>query len=341
MDEAVKAVVAGSNTCGCDEGGIATNNIMGREGADDYAIPQEAWDAPAFDTCDVLLSAGGVYGNLFAMEEISRMAQAERDRGLDVCVVYNGDYHWFDGTAENFCEAERLLDGSVLLNGNVECELARVEECGVGCGCSYPMSMSDAFVGRSNAIFARMRDAVREQDARLFAPLADRPCWGVVEAAGLRVGLTHGDEKSVSGWGCSTESLHETERQRELETFFCSHDIDVLSTTHTCAAAALALPDGIVINNGSAGLPEYDGMLFGLVNRIAKDPAGDALYSIGFKGAVVEAVPVRYDHEAFLHWFDAVWSADSPAAKSYRPRIVSGPSTTIADAVIGDFTINC
>lgn len=339
MKRSKTTIVEASNTCGCDEGGVATQGIMGREGADDYAIPQDVWDAPSFISCDVLISAGGVYGNPFAMQTISRMAEAERSRGADVCVVYNGDYHWFDGTADNFCNIERLLEGCIPLNGNVECELARIKECGVGCGCSYPISMSDAFVGRSNAIFTRMRNSVRERNADLFIPLRERPCWGVAEAAGLRVGLTHGDERSVSGWGCSTESLHNSKRQRELEDFFRRHDIDVLSTTHTCAAAALALPDGIVINNGSAGIPEYNGMLFGLVNRIAKTSSPDALYSIEFKGAIVEAVPVRYDHDAFVSWFDGVWNADSPAAKSYRARIMDGPANTIADAIIGDFTI--
>ena len=339
MAEARKTVVAGGNTCGCDEGGIATESIMGREGADDYGIPPEAWDAAPLEHCDVLLSAGGVYGNLFAMEEVGRMARAEAATGAKVCVVYNGDYHWFDGTADNFCEVERLLEGSIPLNGNVECELSRSEDCGVGCGCSYPMSMSDAFVGRSNAIFGRMRDAVRQRDVGLLQPLADRPCWGVVEAAGLRVGITHGDEKSVSGWGCSVDALHDPVRQEELRRFFRMRNVDVLSTTHTCAAAALALPEGIVINNGSAGLPEYRGQLFGLVNRIAAQPSNEALYRATFKGAVVEAVPVHYDHEGFIRWFDGIWEADSPAAKSYRKRAVEGPDSIIPDALVGDFEI--
>ena len=328
-------IVGAKNTCGCDSGGVATPGIKGRVGADDYAIDPSEWDKDPIAVCDTLYSVGGVYGNLEAMKTVREMVAAEEG---EVCVVYNGDYHWFDGTAENFQEVERLLEGYIPMNGNVEFELAREQECGVGCGCSYPTSMSDAFVGRSNAIFGRMKESVSKVPG-LANVVAGRPGWGIVQVGDVFVGLTHGDEKSVSGWGCSVDSIHDAQRVAELDEFFANHKVDVLSTTHTCAAAAIATEHGAVINNGSAGLPEYKGMLFGLVNRISKTPHPDALYRTMVKGIYVEAVPVRYDHDTFISWFDSVWDADSPAAESYRPRAIAGPDTVYSDAVLDGFEI--
>lgn len=327
-------IVQGGNKCGCDSGGVATPGIKGRVGAEDYAIAPEEWDKPPVAKCDVLYSVGGVYGNIEAMKTVREMVKSEQG---DVCVVYNGDYHWFDGTAENYLEVERLLEGSIPMNGNVELELARLEDCGVGCGCSYPTTMSDAFVGRSNAIFGRMKESVK--DLPEVRAIGNRPAWGVVEVGEARVGITHGDERSVSGWGCSVENLQDPARKAELDQFFSERSIDVLSTTHTCAAAALALSRGVVINNGSAGLPEYKGKLFGLVNRVAKTPHPDAVYRAKVKGVFVEAVPVRYDQGAFISWFDSVWELDSPAAQSYRPRAIAGPDTTYDDAVFEGFEV--
>jgi predicted phosphodiesterase len=326
---------SGGNKCGCDEGGIATPGIEGRVGADDYAIAHEEWNKNPFAECDVLYSVGGLYGNVEAMKTVISMAEQEQG---NVCIALNGDYHWFDATLESFLEIEKLIAPYIPMNGNVEFELSRTQACGVGCGCSYPTSMSDGFVSRSNAIYGRIKEAI-SQKSGLAASLKNRPAWGIVKVGDALVGLTHGDEKSVSGWGCSVDSLHDENRLKELDEFFAQHSIDILSTTHTCAAAAIALDNGIVINNGSAGLPEYKGLLYGLINRVAKTPHEDAIYRSQINDIYVEAVPVRYNQEAFIEWFDSIWEADSPAAKSYRPRAVSGPDTVFSDAVGAGFEI--
>ena len=325
----------GSNVCGCDAGGPATPGIEGRMGADDYAIAPAEWDKEPFATCDTLYSVGGLYGNVWAMKAVMDMLE---DEAGEVLVALNGDYHWFDATLESFLEIEDMVSRFTPMNGNVELELARAQECGVGCGCSYPTSMSDAFVGRSNAIYARIKEAIAARPG-LAASLEGRPAWGVARVGDARVALTHGDEKSVSGWGCSVDSLHDEARLRKLDAFFTEHAIDVLSTTHTCAAAAVCTPHGAVINNGSAGLPEYKGLLYGLVNRISTTQHPDALYRARTGGVWVEAVPVRYDHDAFIEWFDAIWEPDSPAATSYRPRAVAGPDTVFSDAVGTGFEV--
>ncbi len=335
MPEQETTWAKGGNICGCDAGGPATPGIEGRMGADDYAIAAAEWDKAPFAACDTLYSVGGLYGNVWAMKAVVNMLEGEDG---DVCVALNGDYHWFDATLESFLEVEEMVSRFTPMNGNVELELARAQACGVGCGCSYPTSMSDAFVGRSNAIYARIKEAISAKPG-LAASLAGRPAWGIAQVGGTRVALTHGDEKSVSGWGCSTDSLREAARLEELDAFFTAHGIGVLSTTHTCAAAAVCTPHGAVINNGSAGLPEYKGLLYGLVNRISTTRHPDAVYRARVEDVWVEAVPVRYDQDAFIRWFDAIWEPDSPAAISYRPRAVAGPDVSFADAVGAGFEV--
>lgn len=335
MGESEQVLASGGNVCGCDEGGVATPGIAGRVGADDYAIDAAEWDKAPFATCDTLYCVGGLYGNIEAMKTVVGMVGEEKG---DVLVVLNGDYHWFDGELGSFLEIERLVAPYVPMNGNVELELSRAEACGVGCGCSYPTSMSDNFVNRSNAIYAKLKGAVAAQEG-LAETLRGRPAWGVVGVGDALVGVTHGDEKSVSGWDCSTDALKRPERLAELRDFFSTRSVDILSTTHTCAAAAVAVEGGVVINNGSAGLPEYRDMLFGLVNRISKTKHPDALYRAQIQGVYVEAVPVRYDNAKFLSWFDSIWEDGSPAAKSYRPRAVAGPATDIPDAVGAGFEV--
>ncbi len=51
----------------------------------------------------------------------------------------------------------------------------------------------------------------------------------------------------------------------------------------------------------------------------------------------MEAVPLRYDHDAFLAWFDGLWEATA-AAVSYRSRIVDGPDDRLEDSLLGGFT---
>ena len=116
-----------------------------------------------------------------------------------------------------------------------------------------------------------------------------------------------------------------------------THHVEVLATTHTCAPAALALPHGLVANNGAAGLPNFAGQHFGLAVRVALTSHSDALFHAERDGLFVEAVPVRYDHDAYLTWFDKLWPEASPAAVSYRARIVNGPADHLKDALLGGF----
>jgi hypothetical protein len=74
-------------------------------------------------------------------------------------------------------------------------------------------------------------------------------------------------------------------------------------------------------------MPNFRGTRFGLLTRISVRPGvAEALYGERVGRLRVEAVPVRYDHAAWLEWFDARWPAGSPASVSYRRRIVDGPA---------------
>lgn len=303
----------------------------------DYRIPPDAFSGRPQRSCSVLYVAGGLYGNPFALDAVREMAAREQGETL---VVLNGDMHWFDKTAENFASLENAVskagDNFVPLVGNVEAELRRQVDVGVGCGCAYPECTSDEAVSRSNRIHKMLSIAV-DAHPELKGLLKGRAATMLVEVAGRRVGISHGDEKLIGGWDCSREALQDILRQDELDRFMTDNALDVFTTTHTCAPAALTLAYGAFINNGAAGLPNFRGQRYGLAVRIAETPCEDALFGCVRNGLYVQAVPVRYDHDSFLDWFDKLWDECSPAAISYRGRIVDGADDRLEDALLGGF----
>lgn len=303
----------------------------------DYHIPAEAFAGAPQRTCEVLYVVGGLYGNPFALDAVKRMVAEETG---EVLTVFNGDMHWFDKTADNFAALEQAVADAgpnfLPLVGNVEAELRRQVDVGVGCGCAYPECTSDESVSRSNRIHKMLSIAV-DECPELKELLIGRPATLLVEVAGRRVGISHGDEKLIGGWDCSRESLQDVLRQDELDRFMAENDLDVFTTTHTCAPAVLTLARGAFINNGAAGLPNFRGQRYGLLVRIAPTPHPDALFGCERDGLHIQAVPVRYDHDAYLAWFDGLWDECSPAAISYRDRIVNGPDDRLEDSLLGGF----
>lgn len=303
----------------------------------DYHIPTDAFAGEPQRSCDVLYAVGGLYGNPFALDAVKKMTAQEEG---ELLVVFNGDMHWFDKTAENFAALEKAVadagDNYVPMVGNVEAELRRQVDVGVGCGCAYPDCTSDESVSRSNRIHKMLSIAV-DKHPELKEMLQGRPATMTVRVAGRKVGISHGDEKLIGGWDCSRESLQDVLRQDELDRFMAENDLDVFTTTHTCAPAALTLACGAFINNGAAGLPNFRGQHYGLLVRIAETPAEDALFGCEQDGLFIQAVPVRYDHDAYLAWFDSLWDELSPAAISYRSRIVDGAEDQLADSLLGGF----
>lgn len=306
----------------------------GRACPRDYRLPQQLFSADPLLRCETLYVAGGLYGNPFALTALDRLVGGEAE---DCLVLLNGDMHWFDRSLEDFQDIERRTASYVRLAGNVERELCRRQDVGVGCGCAYPSCVSDAAVGRSNSIHALLKETFLE-DKLLRERMEGRPAAAVVDVAGRKVGVTHGDEKLVGGWQCSREALRDMRRQEELGSWMERNRIDVFASSHTCAPAALRLAKGAVINNGAAGLPNFRSQKYGLAIRISTIPAREALFGAECEGLFVDAVPLRYDHKAFLKWFDALWPTASPAATSYRDRIANGPDDDIGNALLGGFS---
>ena len=307
---------------------MADRDAPGRSCPRHYRYSPSVFAAPPALRAGALYVVGGLYGNGFALDAVLAMARAE-----GATLVFNGDFNWFDVDADGFADVNARVLEHAALRGNVETEIA-AEDSGAGCGCGYPDWVGDAEVERSNAILGRLRETARAQPA-LRARLAALPMHLVAEVGGTRVGIVHGDAESLAGWLFSQELLaRRPERAaRALE----DARVDVFASSHTCLPVMqpLATASGrvLVANNGAAGMPNFAGERYGVATRIAPAPSPDALYGTAVGGVRVEAVPVRYDHDAWLARFDRVWPPGSAAAVSYRDRLAAGPRWSVGDAM--------
>jgi len=306
----------------------------GRDCPLDYRLARDAFSAePLFD-CDVLYVVGGLYGNRQALAAVQRRLATEPNAR----VVFNGDAHWFDRDPQIFQQIEQGISAHLALRGNVETELGRADDSGAGCGCAYPITVDEIVVERSNAIQLELSKTVQGLPGTAER-LAARPATTLVRIGGQRVAISHGDEQSLAGWACSPEALSEAARQQQLDNWFAAQNIQVLATSHTCSAAALNLEHGALINNGAAGMPNFAGGRYGLLSRIATTPHPAALYRCQRDGLFIEALPLNYDHDAFLADFDRQWPADSPAALSYRSRILGAVAEPPQQALLAGFSL--
>ncbi len=275
-----------------------------------------------------LYIVGGLYGNPFALETVLAMARRE-----GATLVFNGDFNWFNVEPAEFESVNETVLEHAALRGNVETEIAG-EDSGAGCGCAYPEWVGDAEVERSNEILRRLRGTARAHP-RLRERLSALPMHLVAEIGGLRIGIVHGDAESLAGWQFSQEALRE--RPERARAVLAGAGIDVFACTHTCLPVMqeFSTPRGaaLIVNNGAAGMPNFRDTRFGLATRIASAPSTQALYGTRLGKWVVEAVPVRYDYEAWIARFDRLWPAGSPASLSYRKRIASGPDYKMEQAV--------
>jgi hypothetical protein len=253
-----------------------------------------------------------------------------------VAIVYNGDFHWFDAEDDWFDAVEQAVTPHRALRGNVETEIARTSETGAGCGCAYPSFVADDVVMRSNRILRALRSTAARAPAAQ-ARLSGLPMHLVADVGGLRVGVVHGDATSLAGWSFTRESLAAAAPAMLADVLDRSR-IDVFASTHTCLAllhdAALPNRRFTAINNGAAGMPNFEGARHGLVSRIATTPSPHrALYGLKRDGVHIDALAVGYDHAQFLHRFLARWPAGTSAHSSYARRILEGPAYTVAQAL--------
>jgi hypothetical protein len=319
----------------------SNNQAAGRFCPADYRLSPTQFIAEAAFSASTLYAAGGIYGNLQALEAMAELLAHDPDP--EALLVANGDAHWFDADTTSFLKIEEGLAPYHVLVGNVEAELRRKGDAGAGCGCAYPQSVDDGVVERSNSIHATLR-ATYHSLPQLHARFAARDSILMAEVGMTRVAVVHGDERLLAGWNCSFESLSEHARQHQLREWMAEAHVNVLMSSHTCAPAALALSDTqAVINNGAAGMPNFQVPGEGLVSRVSLSKHPAALYraTLGPKECrvYVEAVPLVYDQDAFVERFDTLWPEGSPAAASYRQRIVHGVESEPARVIIAGFAL--
>jgi hypothetical protein len=292
----------------------------------EYRYSPKVFDRPPELVSDTIYVVGGLYGNVEALEAVRNMAARESG---PVTLVFNGDFHWFDIEGGDFARVSHEVLRHRALRGNVETEIAG-ENSGAGCGCAYPVDVSDAEVSRSNEILARLRVTAR-YFPELRTQLGALPMHLTARVGEARIGIVHGDAASLAGWGFAHDRLDEPAHARWLEAMFRDAQVDLFASTHTCLPAFRDFDfggaRGAVANNGAAGMPNFAGTRFGLLTRIAARPfAGPrSLPGLTVRGAHVDAVRVEYDHERWIERFLASWPPGSPAHASYFRRIAEGP----------------
>jgi hypothetical protein len=296
----------------------------------DYVYPPSVLARAPDIAAETIYVVGGLYGNLAALDAVEQLAAAERGTAE---IVFNGDFHWFDAEPDWFAQIERGIAPYRALRGNIETEIAREADVGAGCGCAYPDNVSEDMVRRSNEILARLA-AIAPASC---ASLAALPMHLVAQVGRLRVGIVHGDAASLAGWRFAHDVLDDAGNGRWLDGVKGASRIDVFASTHTCLAALrdFTLPAGrmTVINNGSAGMPNFAGTCFGLLTRIATTPSPhQPLYGIARDGVFIDAIALSYDQHAFVDRFLHCWPPGAPAYESYYRRIVAGPDHTLAQA---------
>jgi hypothetical protein len=286
-----------------------------------YRYGPRALAVPAALQVQSLWVAGGLYGNPFALQAL--IDNYEREPGSKA-LVFNGDFHWFDADAAEF---EALNDAVLSFHatrGNVETELFDPND-GAGCGCAYPEWVEEGTVERSNRIIERLRQAARSVPDAL-ARLADLPMHMRVDVGDTRIAVVHGDADSLAGWGFSQEALATSAGRAAALRAFSLAGVEVFASSHTCLPVLQSFsPHRVVINNGAAGMPNFNGALFGLATRIALTAGKEVVYRTRVGEAFVEAVPLHYDTGAWERHFIARWPPDSDAHASYYRRIASGP----------------
>jgi hypothetical protein len=151
-----------------------------------------------------------------------------------------------------------------------------------------------------------------------------------------RLGIVHGDATSLAGWGFAHNRLDDPSQGRWIENSFRESCVDIFASTHTCLPVfrhfVHAFGEGLVANNGAAGMPNVRENRCGMVTRISRTPSRHALFGMELHGTHVEALGVRFDRERWLHRFLASWPEGSPAHDSYFKRITLGPSFPLAQA---------
>ncbi|MBC7623705.1 MAG: hypothetical protein H7232_09990 [Aeromicrobium sp.] len=292
-----------------------------------YRYAANTFSRQADLTAETVYVIGGLYGNRPALTEILAMAARET---VAPRLIFNGDFHWFDVAPSTFAAINAEVHDPIALRGNVETELAPDAD-DAGCGCAYPDYVDDADVERSNDIMRRLRVTSRQFPDDV-ARLTALPMHLLIEVAGSRIGIVHGDAESLAGWRFAHDSLHEPINQQWVTDLCRQYNLAGFASSHTCLPALRRFGNGaeerFVINNGAAGMPNFGGTQYGLITRLSihEAPESFAQYGRKFGPLYVDALPVHFDHGKMVEQFLTDWPLNSAAHTSYWKRIVEGPS---------------
>ena len=318
----------------------------------DYRYRPSGLSGPADLAADVVYVVGGLYGNVEALRAVLEMKRRdETETGLRVRLVFNGDFNWFDCADESFGTINREVLAHHALRGNVETELALLRERG-GCGCNYPSWVDDETVALSNEIIQRLGETA-DRCAGIRQRFAELAMHCVVDVGEQRVAIVHGDAESLAGWHFAVEAMPDagggdTPRsstgaradaaRARIAGYFDQARVLAFACTHTglpfMQDFAIGGRPHLIVNNGAAGLPNFEGELYGILTRIAAHPARPAasLYGIGIEGVRFDALPIRYDTAAWWARFSSTWPPGSAARRGYERRIRCGPDYRIGQA---------
>ncbi len=311
-------------------------NAVGRLCPPHYRYPASDLARRADLHTETLYVVGGLYGNRYALATVEAMVTAEKTRAV---VTFNGDFHWFDAVPAHFAEVNRRVTTHLALRGNVETELARPLDVGAGCGCAYPETVDEGTVDRSNRILEGLRACVDALPG-MRAQFRALPMTLVADVGALRVGIVHGDAEALAGWRFAQDGLDAPTSHLWLDEVRAASAIDVYASSRTCLPVLrdfqLQAGQLTIINNGSAGMPNFLGTTHGVLTRISTHPSPHrALYGIERDGVFIEALSVPYDQRQWRREFVGTWPPGSPAYESYFSRIVDGPQFLRREAYLG------
>ncbi|OYT94112.1 MAG: hypothetical protein CFE43_00560 [Burkholderiales bacterium PBB3] len=318
------------------------DDVAGRSCPLRYRYGADAIAAAPLQAVSTLYVVGGLYGNLQALDALEHMAQQEPG---PVTVCFNGDFNWFNADAAAF-EAinTRVLQHSATL-GNVEAELGADGDA-AGCGCAYPDDVDNATVERSNRIHARLKQ-VANGFPGLQRQLGALPMFARFLVGDCRMAVVHGDADSLAGWQFDVKNLrassHATPNAASAGRAGLMHALtragaDVFASSHTCQPALWSAGEGDaavhIINNGAAGMPNFQGIQAGLITRISVHPSPHRpVYGARRRQVFIDALPVYYDAALWQQRFLGIWPEGSDAHLSYFARIQGNTRFTPADAL--------
>ena len=302
---------------------------------------------------DCFYIAGGLYGNPYALKKILEMADRdENQNGIKPVLMFNGDFNWLNIDNKSFRDINQTVLSHYALKGNVELELVTPSADG-GCGCGYPEYIDKKIQDWSNQIIKTLRERAKK-NADLTAKLNLLPKIAILKVNSLRIGVIHGDPESLSGWNLAYEEIGDISslkkkiyskvsrktisKTEKIKNYFEFSKVDVFASTHTGLAFlrefSLKGKKKIIVNNGSAGMPNFSNKLSGLITRIATKPLqmNNKLYGINIDGVFIDALSIDYDQTAWLKLFQKNWPINSPASQAYYQRITCGPEHTIKEA---------